>query len=112
MSSKVKAIGKEIAKETAETETKNMTVRLDVKLVHEDVVKSAYIVITGIPKDLPAEYENTVLRTAEGQFAQALNSRKFLELYSEGKSARDEKPTFYNLDKVGAITVLNVSKVE
>lgn len=117
MSSKARAIGKEIAKEAGQPQvkTKDMLVRIDCRLqagTNTPVEKSTYMLITGIPEDLPTEYEETVLKTAEKQFAQALNSRLYLEFYNLGKDAKDEQPCFLNLSRVDAVQVINVEKVK
>ena len=93
-----------------EQKTKTITARIDVAIANVGE-RSTYIVITGVPENLPTEYENTVLRTAEGQLAQALNQRLFLEFYSLGKSAKDERPVFINLSKIDDIKVTNIQKV-
>ena len=90
--------------------TKSMTVGLDVNIAGHGM-KTTYIVITGIPEDLPSEYENTVIRTAEAQFAGALNQRAWLEFYDQGKSAKDQNPTYINLKKVDWLVVEHIYKL-
>lgn len=109
MSNKVKSIAKQV--EVPEQKTKSMNVRIDVEIAGHGV-KSTYIVITGIPEDLPPEFESTVIRTAESQFAQALNQRLFLEFYSQGKTSADEQPVFFNLSKVEWLEIKEVKKVD
>ena len=94
-------------------ETKDMMIRIDVgiEVNHAAVSKSTYMLITGIPKDLPAEYESTVLKTAEKQFATAINQHMFMEFYDPGKSAKDSTPLFINMMKIDAINVTKVEKV-
>ena len=97
-----------------EQKTKNMSVRIDVEIWRkpEDHGEySTYVVITGIPEDLPPEYEGTVIKTAEAQFAQAINQRLFLEFYTLGKTSKDEQPLFVNLSKIEAIKIKDVQKV-
>ena len=95
-------------------ETKSMTVAIDLDYVSVKYGKyegTMYVVITGIPKDLPAEYEDTVVKTAEQQFAKALNDMRWLEIYPRGKSARDgEHPVFVNLRHLNEIKICGVRK--
>lgn len=109
MSNKVKSISKQVA--IPEQKTKSMNVRIDVNIAGHGI-KSTYIVITGIPEDLPPEFEGTVIRTAEAQFAQALNQRIFLEFYSQGKNSADEQPIFLNLSKVEWLEIKEVKKID
>ena len=114
MSNKVSKVANDIkANEIKKQETKDMTIRVDVNTSKDgaEFSKSTYIVITGIPKDLPEEFEPSVIKTAEGQFSQALSSRIFLEFYSPGKSAKDERPTFINLSKIDSIKIENIEKI-
>lgn len=114
MSNKVSRIADDIKEQhMEEKETKSMTIRVDVCICKDNCEfnKSTYIVITGIPKDLPEEFESSVIKTAEGQFSQALSSRIFLEFYSPGKSAKDERPTFINLSKIDSIKIENIEKI-
>ena len=102
------------AAQTPEQKTKDMVVRIDVDILFagdETAHKSTYMLITGVPEDLPKEYENTVIKTAESQFAQALNQRLYLEFYNPGKTSADEQPMFINLSKVEAIKIKDVQKV-
>lgn len=94
-----------------EQKTKSVTYRIDVNLAGEGI-KTTYMVITGVPEDLPEEYENTIQRTAEAQFCNALNERKFLEFYDEGKSAKDGQPKFINTSNIAWIEILSVTKVK
>ena len=111
MSSRAGKMEKQVLKaQVPEQKTKSMTVGIDVNIAGEGV-KTTYIVITGIPEDLPAEYENTVVRTAEAQFTQALNQRLWLEFYEQGKSAKDQNPTYLNLTKLYWLKVEKVYKV-
>lgn len=91
-------------------ETKEMLVRVNLSIT-KDYTVSTYVVITGIPKDLPAEYEQTVIKTAERQFAQALNTQKFLEIYPLDTLPTEHKPTFINLERLDSIAILGVEKV-
>ena len=112
MSSKIKQMAKQIEQvEQVEQNTKIINYRIDVNIAGEGV-KTTYMQVTGVPEDLPVEYESTVMRAAEAQFATALNQRTFLEFYSEGKSSRDEQPVFYNLSKVSWIKIENISKID
>lgn len=115
MSSRAGKMEKQVLKaQMPEQKTKEMVVRIDVELwrtTSESNVYSTYIVITGIPEDLPQEYEGTVIKTAETQFAQAINQRLYLEFYTLGKTSKDEHPMFVNLSKVEALKVKDIQKV-
>ena len=113
MSNKVKSMAKDMGH--PQVKTKDMLVRLDCRLYFEHGErneKSTYMLITGIPEDLPAEYEGTVLKTAERQFTQALNSRLYMEFYNPGKDSKDEQPFFINMNKLLSVEVISVSKKE
>lgn len=102
---------------TNNEETRQTTYRLDISIERDDtnskyVTRSAYVHVTGIPKDLPEQYEHSIKYAAEAQFANALNQRTFLEVYPEGKTVKDAKPVFYNLSTVKSISIINVAKVE
>lgn len=95
-------------------ETKSMTVAIDMSY-HSDAGTwdkgTTYMVVTGIPVDLPVEYESTIIKAAEQQFASTLNNARWLEMYPREKSALDgETPTFINLRHVTQITVAKVRK--
>lgn len=93
------------------TETKEMLVRVNLRLEDLNNFVSTYIVITGIPKDLPSEYEQTVIKTAERQFAQALNTQKYLEVYKHHVLPTADEPKFINLELVKSISIIDVEKV-
>lgn len=97
--------------ENKQPETKEMLVRINLRLEDLENFVSTYIVITGIPKDLPSEYEQTVIKTAERQFAQALNTQKYLEVYGHRVLPTDDEPTFINLELVKSIHIIGVEKV-
>lgn len=91
-------------------ETRTEQFQIDVTI--DGVEKTTYMVVTGIPKELPPEYDNTIVMAAERQFAQALNDKSFLEFYNPGKTAKDEQPVFFNINKVMQIQVIKIAKVE
>ena len=109
MSNKVNKIAKEIGEQ--KVETKEITYRLDLKL-NGAMIKTTYIVVSGVPKELPDEYKKTVERTAEAQFTNVINQRNFLELYNEGKSFKDERPIFYNLKDIGELQVVKIEELK
>ena len=109
MSSKVKKMSKEMA--AAEQKTKTINYRIDVELSNVPGIRTTYMQVTGVPEDLPPEYENTVMHTAEAQFASALNQRMYLEFYSEGKTSKDEQPVFYNLTKINSVQIKSITKI-
>lgn len=110
MSSKVKKMEKEVA--TVEQKTKTINYRIDVELSDFAGIRTAYMQVTGVPEDLPVEYEDTVKHAAEAQFANALNQRLYLEFYSEGKTSNDEQPVFYNLSKLQSVKIIAVTKID
>lgn len=110
MSSKVKKMEKEAA--TVEQKTKTINYRIDVELSGFAGIRTAYMQVTGVPEDLPVEYEDTVKHAAEAQFANALNQRLYLEFYSEGKTSNDEQPVFYNLSKLQSVKIIAVTKID
>lgn len=77
-----------------------------------DGEKSAYILIAGVPDELPPEATKSVEKTAEQFFAQKLQQNIFLELYPLGEDSKTTKPTFYNLTKLDFIKVTSIEKVE
>lgn len=110
MSSKVKKMSKEMA--AAEQKTKTINYRIDVELSDFAGIRTTYMQVTGVPEDLPIEYEDTVRHAAEAQFATALNQRLYLEFYSEGKTSNDEQPVFYNLSKLSSVKIVAITKID
>ena len=110
MSSKVKKMSKEMA--IVDQKTKTINYRIDVELSDFAGIRTTYMQVTGVPEDLPAEYEDTVKHAAEAQFANALNQRLYLEFYSEGKTSNDEQPVFYNLSKLHSVKIIAITKID
>ena len=110
MSSKVKKMSEEMA--TVDQKTKTINYRIDVELSDFAGIRTTYMQVTGVPEDLPAEYEDTVKHAAEAQFANALNQRLYLEFYSEGKTSNDEQPVFYNLSKLHSVKIIAITKID
>lgn len=111
MSSKAKAMGKGIqVVKPEEQKTKNVCFRIDAELAGEGT-RTTYMVVTGVPEELPPEAMPTVIHAAEGQFAASLNDRKFIEFYSLGKSAKDEQPKFYNTDQLAWVQIKEITEV-
>lgn len=110
MSSKVKKMSKEMT--TAEQKTKTINYRIDVELSDFAGIRTTYMQVTGVPEDLPIEYEDTVKHAAGAQFATALNQRLYLEFYSEGKTSNDEQPVFYNLSKLHSVKIVAITKID
>lgn len=110
MSSKVKKMSKEMA--ATEQKTKTINYRIDVELSDFAGIRTTYMQVTGVPEDLPIEYEDTVKHAAEAQFATALNQRLYLEFYSEGKTSNDEQPVFYNLSKLNSVKIVAITKID
>ena len=111
MSSRAGKMEKEVAKAgLPPQETKTVGVRVDVKI--DDTERSVLIEIAGVPKDLPQEFEHTVIQTAERQFAQSVNSYMFMTTFEKCKTGKEDKnPIFYNLSKANCIEVLDLVKV-
>lgn len=112
MSSKVKKMSKEMTMAEPEQKTKTINYRIDVELSDIVGTRTTYMQVTGVPEDLPVEYEDTVRRAAEAQFANALNQRLYLEFYSEGKTSNDEQPVFYNLSKLRRVKIIAITKID
>ena len=112
MSSKVKKMSKEMTMAEPEQKTKTINYRIDVELSDIVGIRTTYMQVTGVPEDLPVEYEDTVRRAAEAQFANALNQRLYLEFYSEGKTSNDEQPVFYNLSKLSSVKIIAITKID
>lgn len=111
MSSKVKKMSESIQPQEQQ-KTKSMTVQINVNISGYGAM-STYMIITGIPEDLPKEFEETVITTAKSQFANYLNGNKnFIEFYTEGKSNKDEEPQFINVSKLDWIQVKSIKKFE
>lgn len=108
MSSKAKKMAQDIP--VPEQKTKNVTYRIDVSL-SGGTEKTVYMVVSGVPEDLPDEYMVTVKAAASNQFAQVLKAGGFMEMYNRGKTSADEKPVFYNLNKLEKIAVLSIELV-
>lgn len=97
----------------AEQKVKNISIQIDVELVKDAKVldKTAYVVVTGVPEDLPPEMEGTVISHAQKIFAEMLNSRMYQEFYNRNKTSADENPIFYNLSHVDEVKVVGVKKI-
>ena len=101
-----------MAEPEPEQKTKTINYRIDVELSDHTGIRTTYMQVTGVPEDLPVEYEDTVRRAAEAQFANALNQRLYLEFYSEGKTSNDEQPVFYNLSKLSSVKIIAITKID
>lgn len=111
MSSRAGKMEKQVAKAgLPPQETKTVGIRIDVKI--DEAERSVLIEISGVPKDLPQEFEHTIIQTAERQFAQSINSYMFMTTFEKGKTGKEDKrPVFYNLSKASHIEVLDLVKV-
>lgn len=109
MSNKVAKIAEDMVKQE-QVKTKNVNYQIDVSI--EGIgARSTYMTVTGVPEDLPASYMDTVKAAAERQFAEALNTRTFLEFYNVGKTSKDEHPCFYNMKDISWITVTEIKEI-
>lgn len=111
MSSRAGKLEKQVTKAgLPPQETKTVGIRIDVKI--DDTERSVLIEIAGVPKDLPQEFEYTIVQTAERQFTQSVNSYMFMTTFEKGKTGKeDKKPVLYNLSKANVIEVLDLVKV-
>lgn len=109
MSNKVNKIAKGIEKpEQVKTKSVNYQINVNIAGVGE---RSTYMTVTGVPEDLPASYVDTIKAAAERQFAEALNTRTFLEFYNVGKTSKDEHPCFYNMKDISWLTVTEIKEI-
>lgn len=110
MSNKVAKITKDMVKQD-QVKTKSINYQIDVNIA--DIgERSTYMTVTGVPEDLPESYMDTVKAAAERQFAEALNTRAFLEFYNVGKTSKDEHPCFYNMKDISWITVTEIKEIK
>lgn len=111
MSSRAGKMEKQVAKAgLPPQETKIVGIRVDVNI--DEIERSVLIEISGVPKDLPQEFEHTIIQTAERQFAQSINSFMFMTTFEKGKTGKEDKrPVFYNLSKANHIEVIDLVKV-
>lgn len=111
MSSRAGKMEKQVAKAgLPPQETKTVGIRIDIKI--DNTERSVLIEIAGVPKDLPQEFEHTIVQTVEHQFTQSVNSYMFMTTFEKGKTGEeDKKPVLYNLSKADVIEVLDLVKV-
>ena len=113
MSSKTKRMAQVMPK--PEEPTKTVLVRFDLSVDIEDVgerQKSIYMHITGIPEDLPKEFEQSIILNARGQFVGALGSKLFLDFYDLGKGYKDQEPLYINIAKIKSIQIIKTEIVQ
>lgn len=110
MSNKVAKITKDMVKQD-QVKTKSINYQIDVNIAGIGE-RSTYMTVTGVPEDLPESYMDTVKVAAERQFAEALNTRAFLEFYNVGKTSKDEHPCFYNMKDISWITVTEIKEIK
>ena len=92
-------------------ETKAVIVRIDIGIT-DCGPKTMYLHVTGVPKDLPKEYSNTIALAAGQQFANIIQTSRFLEVYELGKKPGDSKPKFINISNAASIEILDTQIVE
>ena len=110
MSNKVAKITKDMVKQD-QVKTKSINYQIDVDI--ESIgARSTYMTVTGVPEDLPETYMDTVKAAAERQFAEALNTRAFLEFYNIGKTSKDEHPVFFNMKEIKCIQVKEIKEIK
>lgn len=114
MSSKVKRLGQQMPKQPEE-KTKIVPVRIDLNVDIEGAgvqEKSIYIPVSGVPEDLPKEFEKSILDTARGHFQNALSQRLFFDFFDIGKSIQDQEPLFINITKVKSVQIIKLEIVQ
>lgn len=110
MSSKANRFSKKLAEQNVEpVKTKEIT--YSIKLDIDSTAMYVISIISGVPVDLPAEYESTVLNAVKSQFAEVINSKSFIEAYAVEEPGKDDTPSFINLRKLDYIKVISIKKV-
>lgn len=99
---------KKAKEERKEQETVNMTYRIDLEMGKDPSKKTTYMIVSGVPKNLPESMYDSVKYAAQAQFVSALNERKFIEVYNEGKTSKDEMPILVNLSMLESIKVTDI----
>ena len=115
MSSKTKKMSQNIKSMPKPIETKSIKLKYIIRCTNSTTgigIRSVFMQLDGIPKDLPEEMEAEFIKFAPKQLMQALNSLKYLDTYSENcNDPRDEQPQFINLDLLTSVIVDKIIKV-
>lgn len=118
MSSQAKRMAKDVeyAKSmlTQNVETQNMEFRISVTMLSDKYISpyeaDCYMLVTGIPKGLPAEMFESVEKTVRVKFVQTMSSHAFVETYNRGHNRQDSSPLYVNTDVIQSFTIDSVSK--
>ena len=112
MSSRARRMAQNCASaEIKQGPTRQVTVRLNLILCPREgnvQERSTFMVIDGIPAELPKSIEEPLIKGAERQFITALNQRTYLETYSPEGEPGKEHPVFVNLGRLYTIKVSDV----
>lgn len=114
MSSKAGKMEKQVLKnQMPPQKTKSVIVRVDTDLYKGTDVHSRSVImeIAGVPQDLPEQFENTILKTAERQFSNAVNARLYIETFDRGSDGKEQTPVMYNLSRLDAIKIVKLEKI-
>lgn len=112
MSSKAKKMAAGIEK-VEPVETQSMEFRLSVNFYSESgetYEADSFMLVTGIPKDLPDSMLETVEKTVRVRFVQAMSSHGFIETYRRGQNRQECTPLYLNSDTVQSFNIKEVSK--
>lgn len=113
MSSKARRMARDVV-DVQPAETQNMEFRISVMLFNKDChtyEADCYMLVTGIPKDLPASMLESVEKTVRMKFVQTMSEHKFLETYEKGHNRQDSQPLYVNSDKIQSFKIISVSKI-
>lgn len=113
MSSKARRMAEDIM-EVQPAETQNMEFRISVTLFDNDCHSyeaDCYMLVTGIPKDLPVSMLESVEKTVRMKFVQTMSKHEFVETYDRGHNRQDSQPLYVNSDKIQSFKIISVSKI-
>ena len=113
MSSRAKKMAEQVKAPAEKTRSITVRINIDVSIQGSKMIsRSTFMKVGGIPLDLPENLEEPIIKSAEHQFAVALNQRMYLETYSTIGDSRTEHPMFVNITRADVIDVVGVSKVD
>lgn len=116
MSSKAKRISDNVIKmsEVEKENTLSVMYRVDMKFdaAFEPSTKTCWYIMSGIPESMYKENKQQVERTARLQFASYVKQGGFLELYNQGKTSKEETPSFYNIGLAKFVTITSFFEVD
>jgi len=116
MSSKAKKISDNVINmsDLQKENTLSVMYRVDMKFnrAFEPKEKTCWYVMSGIPESMYKENKQQVERTARMQFASYVKQGGFIELYNQGKSSKEEIPSFYNIGLAKFVTITSFFEVD